>query len=87
MINCSRRQLRRAIWAQLRNCSSLDKQIRTPISRLLSLSMAIPSVERFGFALMKAVCRLVLSFKIRQRGRMVTTKKAPRLDDGGAQLP
>ena len=47
-------QLRRAMWAQLRNCSSFDKQIRTPVSRFLSHSMAIASVERFGFALMKA---------------------------------
>ena len=54
MINGSRRQLRRAISAQLRNCNSLDKQIRTRVSRFLSHSMAILSVERFGFALMKA---------------------------------
>ena len=46
MINGSRRQLRRAIWAQLRNCSSLDKQIRTPVSRFLSRTATTTGTER-----------------------------------------
>src|SRR5271156_6021590 len=52
--NCSRRQLRRAISSQSRNCRSLDKQIRTSVSRFLSHSIAKPFSGKPGLAFMNA---------------------------------
>ena len=47
-------QLRRAISAQSRNLSSLDRQILTSVSRLLSQPIAMLFRESSGLALMKA---------------------------------
>src|SRR5258705_8123156 len=50
----SRRQARRSISSQARNCRSLPMQIRTSLSRVLSQVTAIAALLSPGLALMKA---------------------------------
>src|SRR3954452_15299521 len=50
----SRRQARRSISSQARNCRSLLRQIRTSLRRLLSQVVEIADALKPGLALMKA---------------------------------
>src|SRR5882724_6918886 len=54
IVTCSRRQARRSISSQARNCRSLLMQIRTSLSRVLSQVTAIAEVLKPGLTLMKA---------------------------------
>src|ERR1700692_2817025 len=54
IVTWSRRQARRSISSQARNCRSLLKQIRTSLSLLRSQVTAIAALLRPGLALMKA---------------------------------